>query len=112
MPTDPATAVGRSPDRLLHSINEALTLVPISKTKLYQLIADGTVATVSIGSRRLIPHEALVDLAERGTGERSRVEPTEYARRRVAETCAEQGVDVDPPESVREVVASMIGGSE
>ena len=32
-----------------------------------------------------------------------------YARRRVTETCAAQGVDITPPAEVVDVVANLIG---
>ncbi len=38
----------------LVSITDACTLLSIGKTKLYELISDGQLDTVSIGSRRLI----------------------------------------------------------
>jgi transcriptional regulator with XRE-family HTH domain len=65
----------------------------------------------STGLRQRIADYLGVDVDTLFTENPLVVELTEYARRRVAETCAEQGVDVAPPENVRDVVAAMIGGA-
>lgn len=51
---------------LLHTIDQALALVPISRTSMRKLIADGTLPTVVLAGRRLVRHTDLVALAERG----------------------------------------------
>lgn len=45
--------------RLAYTVNEAITAVPIGRTKLFELIATGELRTVTIGRRRLIPVDAL-----------------------------------------------------
>lgn len=47
-----------------YSIAEALTALPISRTKLYELMNDGTIRTIRIGGRRLIPAAALHELID------------------------------------------------
>lgn len=64
MPEVALPAVERTP--LLHTIDQTLALVPISKTSLRKMIADGTLPSVVIAGRRLIRHADLVALAERG----------------------------------------------
>ena len=54
------------PNRLCHSIDEALQLLPIGRTTLYALMQSGQLDTITIGRRRLIPHAALVALATGG----------------------------------------------
>jgi excisionase family DNA binding protein len=46
---------------LLLDVREACDALRISRAKLYQEIAAGRLETVSIGARRLVPREALVD---------------------------------------------------
>jgi excisionase family DNA binding protein len=53
---------------LAYSIDEALRLVPISRTKLYELMRAGTVETVRVGARRLIVAESLANLIS-GSGD-------------------------------------------
>ena len=55
-----------SPDRLAYPIPEALERVPIGRTTLYRLISAGTIRTITIGARRLIPAEELAKLASQG----------------------------------------------
>lgn len=52
-------------DRLLYAITDAADQLSISARVLERLIADGEVATVKIGRRRLVPAEALTDYVER-----------------------------------------------
>jgi excisionase family DNA binding protein len=46
--------------RLLYSMAEAWETLGIGRTKLYALVADGSLKTVKIGRRTLIEHEELV----------------------------------------------------
>lgn len=48
--------------RLAHSPAEAAEVIGISRAKMYQLLADDTVPSLKLGRRRLIRHEALVQL--------------------------------------------------
>ena len=67
-PADPAPrdAAPNSPtmagaDRLLLSAREAADRLGISRSSLYLLLADGSVDSVRVGARRLVPVEALTD---------------------------------------------------
>jgi excisionase family DNA binding protein len=52
---------------LAYRVNEFCSVVGLGRTTVYALIADGKLATIKIGNRRLIPHEAAVALlAEAG----------------------------------------------
>lgn len=51
--------------RLLYSIPEAADQLSISARVLERLIAEGDVATVKIGRRRLVAADALTDYIER-----------------------------------------------
>jgi len=46
---------------LLLDVREAAAALRISRAKLYQVIAAGRLETVSIGARRLVPRDALLD---------------------------------------------------
>lgn len=48
------------PERLAWSIPEAARRAGFGRTKLYELIAAGTVPTVTVGSRRLVRDADLV----------------------------------------------------
>jgi excisionase family DNA binding protein len=47
-------------------INEASSLYGISRSTIYKIMAAGTLRTVKIGGRRLIPRDALEDLLNGG----------------------------------------------
>ncbi|MDR3410810.1 MAG: helix-turn-helix domain-containing protein [Formivibrio sp.] len=47
------------PSKLAFSISEACEAVSISRSKLYELIGQGRIATRKIGSRTLIPADSL-----------------------------------------------------
>lgn len=56
--------------RLLCSVNDAAESLGIGKTKAYQLISDGSLETVSIGTRRLVKVASIHKLVESfGMGE-------------------------------------------
>ncbi len=46
-------------EKKLYSIDEVPEATAIGRTKLFQLLANGSVASVRVGSRRLIPVSAL-----------------------------------------------------
>jgi len=50
--------------RLLHPIPEAVYLTGIGRSKFYELLESGAIESVKVGSRRLVPHDALVRFAE------------------------------------------------
>jgi excisionase family DNA binding protein len=49
---------------LAYSINQALELLPIGRSSLYNLINRGELRTVKLGGRRVIPAGALTELLE------------------------------------------------
>ena len=46
-------------EKKLYSIDEVLEATAIGRAKLFQLLANGSIASVRVGSRRLIPVSAL-----------------------------------------------------
>ena len=52
-------------DKLLIPLKEVEQVIGIRKSKLYQLFADGTLETVTIGRRRFVPRAALVEFVAR-----------------------------------------------
>ena len=46
-------------ERIAFSMDEAAEAVALSRRKLYQLVTDGTLRTVKIGARRLVPRAEL-----------------------------------------------------
>jgi excisionase family DNA binding protein len=50
--------------RLLHPIPEAVYLTGIGRSKFYELLDSGAIESVKVGSRRLVPHEALERFTE------------------------------------------------
>ena len=56
-------------ERLLLRIPEAAAALGLGRSKLYELISNGTLRTVSIGRRRLISMEELRDYVARLQGE-------------------------------------------
>ena len=53
--------------RLAYTINEACEGSTLSRATIYRLIEDGKLRSVVIGTRRLIPADALHDLCSNGT---------------------------------------------
>ena len=63
---DPAAKV-----RVLYSVPEAMALLNLSRTQIYELIRTSRLVTVTQGRRRLVPADSIADyvpllLAERG----------------------------------------------
>lgn len=58
-------AVAQVVDRLLHSPEEAGVILSICRSRVFELMAAGTLESVKIGRSRRIPHQALVDYVER-----------------------------------------------
>jgi excisionase family DNA binding protein len=63
--SDLAPAVRDHVQRLAYPVTEAADLLGISRSQLYELFSTGQVASVKIGARRLIRHEALVAYLDR-----------------------------------------------
>jgi excisionase family DNA binding protein len=53
--------------RFTCTINEACELTGLGRTKLYELIGDGHIATTTVGRRRLIVVRSLLSLLEAKT---------------------------------------------
>lgn len=51
-------------EKLLLTPEEAAEVLSLGRTKVYQLIGEGTLRSVRIGKCRRIPASALVDLVE------------------------------------------------
>jgi excisionase family DNA binding protein len=52
-------------ERLAYPIPEAAEQLGVGRTKLYDEIAAGRIATVTIGRRRLVPHAELAAYLDR-----------------------------------------------
>lgn len=52
------------PERLL-SVDEAAGLLDLARSTFYGLVADGSVRSLRVGSRRLIPASAITEFIER-----------------------------------------------
>lgn len=49
---------------LLHDIADVVSLTSIGRTKIYEEISTGRLESVRVGSRRLVPHDALIAYVE------------------------------------------------
>lgn len=56
----------RPNEPLAYRVNEFCRVVGLGRTTVYALIADGTLATVKIGGRRLVPRDAALALLSKG----------------------------------------------
>jgi len=55
-------------EKRAYRVNEAVAAYRLSRSTLYKLISDGTLRTVKIAGRRLIPRDAIEALFE-GVGQ-------------------------------------------
>lgn len=53
-----------SVDRLMYSPIEAAWQLSVSRARLYELMSEGQIRSVKIGTRRLIPRQALIEFVE------------------------------------------------
>ena len=53
--------------KLTFTINEACEMTGLGRTKLYELIGDGHLATTTVGRRRLVVVRSLLSLLESNT---------------------------------------------
>jgi excisionase family DNA binding protein len=53
--------------KLTCTINEACEMTGLGRTKLYELIGDGRLATTTVGRRRLVVVRSLLSLLESNT---------------------------------------------
>ena len=58
-------------DRLAYSVPEAARLLGISRDLAYDLVASGTIGSVRLGRRLVVPRRALEDLLDRLSAESS-----------------------------------------
>jgi excisionase family DNA binding protein len=58
---------GRDAERLTLSVREAASVLGVSQRTIERLVADGTLRSVTLNRRRLIPRKALDELVEPGT---------------------------------------------
>ena len=61
-------AVGQG--QLLYSVEEAARYIGLGRTKFLELLDAGSVESVTIGTRRLVPADSLFDYVERLRGRR------------------------------------------
>jgi excisionase family DNA binding protein len=54
-------------EKLTCTINEACEMTGLGRTKLYELIGDGQLATTTVGRRRLVVVRSLLSLLESNT---------------------------------------------
>ncbi len=52
---------------ITYSVNDAIAVSSIGRTRLYELISDGTLARVKVGRRTLVNAGSLRALLENGT---------------------------------------------
>lgn len=58
-------------EQLLYQINDAARVLGVGRTKFYELLDAGQIATVTIGRRRLVPAEDLVAYVDRLRSDRT-----------------------------------------
>lgn len=68
-------------DRMLHTVAEASHLLCIQKTKIYELMGNGELPSVTIGRARRIPRDGIEEFIRRRSESQS-----ESARSRVSAT--------------------------
>jgi len=72
-PAAQVLALRVQPEPLLLTVEEAAELLLIGRSLMYELIRDGSIATIHIGRLRRVPREALTAyIAERGREMRQR----------------------------------------
>jgi excisionase family DNA binding protein len=54
---------------MLYRVEEAADQTGIGRSKFYELMATGEIESIKIGTRRLIPHDALEGFVARLRGE-------------------------------------------
>ncbi len=64
--TSAPTKGGRSITPLTISVNDALAMLGIGRTRFYELVAAGEITTIKLGRRRLVQVASLQRLASEG----------------------------------------------
>lgn len=90
------------------TVATAMEMTQSSRGHIMNLLDRGELRRVTVGESRAVRIPVADIYAIVGLDADNDL--TEYAERRVAETCAAQGIDTVAPESVRDVVAALIGG--
>ncbi len=54
----------KNPTRVLYDVPEAIALLNLSRTQLYELIRSRRLVTVTVGRRRLVPTGAISDYVD------------------------------------------------
>jgi excisionase family DNA binding protein len=65
-PSNPTPSTPYNTDPLTVRVAEACRLTGIGRSKLYELIADGSIEIVKVGNMTLIPFESLKQLVADG----------------------------------------------
>lgn len=68
MPDSIASSLSPVDGKLLCSVKEATTLLGVGRTSIYQMMSRGQIATLRLGSRRLIKISSLVALVGQAEG--------------------------------------------
>lgn len=69
MPGNIASSVSPVDGKLLCSIKEATALLGVGRTSIYEMISRGQIASLRLGSRRLIKMSSLIALINQAGGE-------------------------------------------
>jgi excisionase family DNA binding protein len=72
MPGYNASAAAPPAAKILYRVEEAATLLSISRTAVFGLIRSGDLRAVKIGGRRRIPHSSIEDYVTRQLGAETR----------------------------------------
>jgi excisionase family DNA binding protein len=58
-------------ERIAYRPDEALEVLPVGRTALYELLRKGAIPSFKIGKSRFIPRQGIVDYVERATKEQN-----------------------------------------
>ena len=58
-------------ERIAYRPDEALEMLPVGRTALYELLRSGDIPSFKIGKSRFIPRQGIVDYVERATKEQN-----------------------------------------
>lgn len=68
VPNTPITVTAGGGQRLLYRPTEAAEILGLSRSKVYELLGKGDLASITIGGVRRIPTQALVDFVDGKAG--------------------------------------------
>jgi len=69
MPSNTASSVSPVNGQLLCSIKEATALLGVGRTSIYEMMSRGQIASLRLGSRRLIKMSSLIALIDQAEGD-------------------------------------------